>query len=156
MKTLERKSRRGFSLIELLIVVSIILILAAIAVGPMNQARRTAQESAAIATVRTLHVAQTQYYSQFHHYAASLKQLGPGESGVENPEGAGLVPAALAEGKKGGYNFAMQPTPTGYQINANPDVFGTSGNRTFFSDQTQVIRENYGQEPATAQSKAID
>ncbi len=72
MKALERKSRRGFSLVELLIVISIILILAAIAVGPMNQARRTAQESAAIAAVRTLHVAQTQYYSQFHRYAVNL------------------------------------------------------------------------------------
>ncbi len=156
MRNLQRMSRRGFSLVELLIVISIILIIAAIASGPLSRARGTAMEMAAISTVRTLHVAQTQYFAQFHQYAETLTELGPPATGTASERGADLIPAALAEGKKGGYLYTLQKTPAGYQINANPEIYGTSGSRTFFSEQTQVIRENYGQEPATAQNKAID
>jgi hypothetical protein len=46
----------------------------------------------------------------------------------------------------------MTGTPGGYIINANPENFNSSGSRTFFSDQSMVIRQNYGQEPATVNS----
>ncbi len=149
------KRRRGFSLVELLIVISIILILAAIAGPNLLKGRTAAQETAAISAIKTMHVAQTQYYAQFEKYATTLAELGPPTSGAAGPQAADLVPGALAAGKKGGYLFTLRATQAGYQINANPETFGTTGNRTLFSDQSQVIRENHDQEPATPLSKAL-
>lgn len=154
---MNRKARRtrGFSLIELLIVIAIILIIATIALPKLNRARMYAQETAAISHIRTLHTAQTQYFSQFGKFAASLAELGPPTSGNPSAAGADLIPGDLASGDKGGYKFVLAATPTGYTINANPSVYNSTGSRTFFSDQTLVIRENYGQEPATEKSPEI-
>ncbi|MEJ7607076.1 MAG: prepilin-type N-terminal cleavage/methylation domain-containing protein [Bryobacteraceae bacterium] len=80
-----RTRRSGFSLIELLIVVAIILILAAIAVPKLNQNRMQAQETAAIRQIGTIHTVQTQYYSQFGRYATTLAELGPPASGQAGP-----------------------------------------------------------------------
>ena len=150
-----RRDRRGFSLIELLIVVAIILILAAIAAPKLNQNRMHTQETAAIRQIGTIHTAQTQYYSQFGRYATTLLELGPPASGQAGPAASDLIPEDLAKGKKTGYNFNMQGGPNGYQVTAIPEVFGNTGRRTFFSDQTLVIRENWGEEPATIASKEI-
>jgi type IV pilus assembly protein PilA len=149
------RSRRGFSLIELLIVVAIILILAAIAAPKLNQNRMHTQETAAIRQIGTIHTAQTQYYSQFGRYATTLLELGAPASGQSGPSGADLIPEDLAKGKKTGFNFIMQGSPQGYVISAVPEVFGNTGRRTFYSDQTLVIKENWGAEPATATSKEI-
>ena len=59
-----------------------------------------------------------------------------------------------AQGKNG-YTFQMQGTPGGYTINVNPDAFGGTGRRSFYSDQSLVIRNNWGPEPATASSPEI-
>jgi prepilin-type N-terminal cleavage/methylation domain-containing protein len=150
-----RRDRRGFSLIELLIVVAIILILAAIAAPKLNQNRMHAQETAAIRQIGTIHTAETQYYSQFGRYAVNLLELGPPPSGQASAAAADLIPEDLAKGKKTGYNFTVTGGPNGYQITAVPEVFGNTGRRTFFSDQTLVIRENWGAEPATVTSKEI-
>ena len=87
MKIFSRcRNRRGFSLIELLIVVAIILILAAIAAPKLNQNRMYAQETAAIRQIGTIHTAQTQYYSQFGRYAVE-------SAGTRSPaERAGRAP----------------------------------------------------------------
>jgi type IV pilus assembly protein PilA len=156
MQMVTRNCRqRGFSLIELLIVVAIILILAAIAVPKLNQNRMFTQETAAIRMIGTIHTAQTQYYSQFSRYAQTLQELGPPQSGQAGPSAADLIPGDLAAGKKTGYIFTVAGAPTGYTVNANPEGFGSTGRRTFFSDQTGVIKENWGPEPATATSKEI-
>ena len=148
---------RGFSLIELLIVISIILIISAIAMPKLNRAHMYSQEMAAIRTITTIHTAQAQYFSQFGRFAANLPELGPPASGSGAPTAAAadLIPGDLATGDKSGYKFVMAATPTGYTVNANPGVYNVNGSRTFFSDQSLVIRENYGQEAATAQSKEI-
>ena len=149
------KQRRGFSLIELLIVVAIILIIITIALPKLSRARMYSQETAAIAAIRTLHTAQVQFYSQYGRYAASLTELGPPPSGAANPSAADLIGNDLSGGEKSGYKFTLTATSEGYAINANPLAFNSSGSRTFFSDQTLVIRENYGPEPATLNSKEL-
>lgn len=146
------RARRGFSLIELLIVIAIILILAGIAIPKFNIARMQAQETAALSTINTIHAAQTQYYSQFGRYAESLQQLGPPAGGQPGPAAADLISGDLAAGQKSGYIFTVSPTKEGFTVTAVPQVFGQSGRRTFYSDQTMAVRENWGAEPATAQS----
>ena len=150
-----RNHRGGFSLIELLIVIAIILIIAAIAVPKLDKARMQAQEMAAIRQIGTIQTAQTQYYSQFGRYAKSLQELGPPASGTAGPSAADLIPNDLAQGEKTGYRFTLTPTPTGYAIHANPVSFNGTGRRTFYSDQTLVIRQNWGQDPADEKSEEI-
>ncbi len=147
--------RRGFSLIELLIVISIILIIAAIAVPKMNKQLMLAREQAAIRQIGTIHQAETQYYSQFGAYAQSLTALGPPASGAPGPNAADIIPKNLADGKNSGYLFAVTGSPTGYSVTAVPEAFNSTGSRTFFSDQTLVIRQSYTAEPATVTSPEL-
>jgi prepilin-type N-terminal cleavage/methylation domain-containing protein len=149
------RGRRGFSLIELLIVVAIILILAAIAAPKLNQNRMHAQETAAIREMQTIHTAQTQYYSQFGRYATNLGELGPPAGGQAGPSAADLIPGELAKGQKSGYKFTLAGGPNGYTLQVVPEVFGNTGRRTFFSDQSLVIRQNWSAEPATAASPEL-
>ena len=152
---LKLRNRRGFSLIELLIVVAIILIIITIALPKLSRARMYSQETAAIAAIRTLHTAQVQYYSQFGRYAASLAELGPPATGAANASAADLIGNDLSGGEKSGYKFTVTASPGGYVINANPVAYNSSGSRTFYSDQSMVVRENYGPEPATPNSKEM-
>jgi type IV pilus assembly protein PilA len=151
----KNRLRRGFSLIELLIVIAIILIIAAIAVPKMNKQIMAAHEMAAIREVQTIHTAETQYYSQFGRYAQNLTELGPPASGAAGPSASDLIPKSLADGKHSGFLFTLAASPTGYSITAVPEAFGSSGSRTFFSDQTLVVRNNYTAEPATVTSREI-
>jgi type IV pilus assembly protein PilA len=147
--------RRGFSLIELLIVVAIILIIITMAVPQYNKAQRFARETAAITAIRTLHQMQVQYQSQYGRFANTLAELGPPASGADSPAAAGLIGSDLSNGEKGQYKFTMTGSAGGYTVNANPIVYGSSGNRSFFSDQSMVIRENYGPEPASVNSNPM-
>ncbi len=104
-------------------------------------------EHAAVQQLLAIQSAQTRYFSQFGRFATKLEELGP--------TAAGLIPEDLAEGIKTGYQFTLIGGPTAYTINANPVNFGTTGRRTFFSDQSNVIRENWGQEPAIVSSPEI-
>jgi prepilin-type N-terminal cleavage/methylation domain-containing protein len=151
----KNRLRRGFSLIELLIVIAIILIIAAIAVPKMNKQIMAAHEMAAIREIGTIHTGETQYYSQFGRYAQNLAELGPPASGAASPAAADLLPKNLSDGKASGFIFTVVGTPTGYSVTAVPEQFGSSGSRTFFSDQTLVIRNNWTAEPATVASTEI-
>lgn len=148
-------SQRGFSLIELLIVIAIILVILAIAIPKANQVMMNGREMAAIREIQTIHQAQTQYYSQFGNFATSLQQLGPPSSGTANREGADLIPEVLAGGKHNGHIFTVEASPGGYVVQVVPEAFGGTGRRTFYSDQSLTIRNNWSQEPATAESDPI-
>ncbi len=149
------RARRGFTLIELLIVMAIILVIAAIAVPQLGKQLMAAHENAAVQTIRNLHADEAQYYAQFQTYATSLTQLGPPASGTAGPAAADLIPKELADGHSNGYLYTITGTPTGYSINAVPESFGRDGSKTFYSDQTMVIRQNFSQEPANVNSPAI-
>src|SRR5215467_8271176 len=111
-----QRNRKGFTLMELLIVIAIILVIAAIAVPQMNKQLMASHEMAAIRQVTTIHQAETQYYSQFGKYADSLIALGPPASGAAGPAAADLIPKVLADGKNSGYIFAVAPSATGYTV----------------------------------------
>jgi type IV pilus assembly protein PilA len=149
------RQQRGFSLIELLIVIAIILIIVTVALPRLNKARVYAQEMAAQKAVQTVSTAQVEYNSQFGRFAQSLTELGPPASGAESAAAAGLISADLASGEKQGYRFTVTATPTGYAISAVPISFGATGSRTFFADQTMDIHYNDGQEPASANSPIV-
>jgi prepilin-type N-terminal cleavage/methylation domain-containing protein len=112
--------QKGFSLIELLIVVSIILILITIAVPKFTNAQKYTRETAAIQAIKAIHTAEVQYQSQFGRYAASLTELGPPASGAANTSAADLIGNDLANGEKQGYKFTVAPVPGGYTVNAVP------------------------------------
>lgn len=152
-----RRNQRGFSLIELLIVIAIILIILSIALPQMSKSRMNAQEMAAVAEIGTINKQQIQYYSQYNKYATSLAQLGPpaASGGAEGPEAAALIPGSLASGSAGGYNFTITATTGGYAVTAIPKTFGSTGRRTFYSDQTAIVRQNWTQEPATEKSDEL-
>ncbi len=152
-----RARQRGFSLIELLIVIAIILIILTFALPQMGKAREQAQEVGAIQALKTINQMEIQYQSQFGNYATTLAQLGPptGSGTAEGPDAAGLIPASLAAGSTGGYNFTLTATPTGYSATAVPKVFNSTGRRTFYTDQTGVLRENWGQEAPTPTSPEL-
>ena len=150
-----RRNRQGFSLIELLIVIAIILIIITIAVPKYNRTQMYMRETAATAAIQTIHKMQVQYQSQYGRYAASLVELGPPPSGAASPAAADLIGNDLASGEKQGFKFTVTATPGGYVINANPVTYGSSGSKSLYSDQSMVIRENYGPEPATVNSKEM-
>jgi type IV pilus assembly protein PilA len=152
-----RERQRGFSLIELLVVISIILILMAIAFPRLTSVLAGARETGAQAAMKTINQEQIQYQSEFNKFASTLAQLGPPTStgGTEGPDAANLIPAGLAAGESSGYLFTLTATPGGYTVSAVPKT-PTMGRCTFFTDQSGVIRKNWGQEPATLNSPAVD
>src|SRR3954447_18604488 len=115
-----RQRRRGFSLIELLIVIAIILIIITIAVPKYNRTQMYVRETAAIKAIQTIHQMEVQYQSQYGRYATSLAELGPPASGAPSPAAADLIGNDLAGGLKQGYKFTVTGTQGGYVVNANP------------------------------------
>ena len=140
------RKQKGFSLIELLIVVAIILIIAAIAIPNLLRARIASNESSAVASVRTINTAMISYNSSYPSigYAANLTTLtGTCTGGVVPSSGAAcLIDSTLAAGAKSGYTFSVQGTSGGYAAWANPQHVNTTGVRAFCSVADAVIRTN--------------
>ncbi len=146
------RKQKGFSLIELLIVVAIILIIAAIAIPNLLRARIAANESSAVASVRTVNTAQITYNSSYSTvgFAASLANLAGTSCAPPNSAGACLIDTQLAGGTKSGYSFGISgttgtPTST-YQVIAAPITPNQTGVRYFCSFADAVVRVN----PTTA------
>src|SRR5271170_6872456 len=108
----KRRRTRGFSLIELLIVIAIILIILAIAVPKLGSARMNANEMAVIRELQTINTMQVHYMSQFQRFATTLAELGPPASGGPGPDASDLMPQSLAAGDKDGYVFTVTATPS--------------------------------------------
>jgi prepilin-type N-terminal cleavage/methylation domain-containing protein len=143
---MKRKQQVGFSLIELLIVVAIILVIAAIAIPNLMASRMAANESSAVQEVRAITTAEVVYHTQYDiGFCAQLTNLADGAA--VSSTSAGLIDSVLAAGTKNGYSFvyaALNPdAATHYQsftLNANPLKPGSSGRKFFYTDQTAVIR----------------
>lgn len=153
----ERQRRnRGFSLIELLIVIAIILIISAIAIPRITSTKRMANEVAAIRSCQTINTAQIQYFAQFGRYASTLMELGPAPGDAHpSPSAASLIDESLVDGIHLGYAFSMIGTPAGYSVNADPQS-PDSGSRTFYTDHSTTVRFRYGTEPASDRDPPIE
>jgi type IV pilus assembly protein PilA len=149
-----RSKQTGFSLIELLVVVSVILIVAAIAIPNLLRSRSAANEASAVASVRSINTSQVVYQSTYGPgYAPTLTALSDGGTTANclpptpaTAASACLLDSALATGTKSGYTFTYAPASGGavssYTVNADPISVGGSTLRHFFSDQTLAIRFN--------------
>jgi type IV pilus assembly protein PilA len=142
-----RTRQKGFSLIELLIVVAIILIIAAIAIPNLLRSRMAANEASAVGSIRTINTAAVTYSSTYPQdgFPGTLTALGAAASPcVATSSGACLLDQVLAAGTKSGYTFVWTGdgnTPSvGYSITGTPVTVGTTGQRMFCSDQSGVIR----------------
>jgi type IV pilus assembly protein PilA len=140
------QKEKGFSLIELLIVVAIILIIAAIAIPNLLRARIAANESSAVASIRTLNTAQISYNSTYPTvgFASSMANLAGSNCGPPNSTSACLIDTQLGSGTKSGYKFlitGVSGTPSGnYQAIATPLSANTTGVRSFCSVADAVVR----------------
>ena len=156
MERLRTRRVMGFSLIELLVLIAIILIIMGMAIPQLADAKMRALELGALKTISTIHTAQAQYQSQYGRYASTLAELGPPANGAPSGAAAGLISGGLASGQKSGYKYSLHPTDVGYTINANPVAFNNTGKRTFYSDQSLITHQNSTAEPASAASPEVD
>src|SRR5215470_8047369 len=138
------KKQKGFSLIELLIVVAIILIIAAIAIPNLIKSKMAANESSAVGSLRTITTANIAYSTACPTtgFAASLAEL---QTGTTCPAASNEIDNTLSTGKKSGYSFtytAGTSSPvTQFTTKADPQST-SSGTRHFFVDESGVIRYN--------------
>jgi type IV pilus assembly protein PilA len=146
------KKHKGFSLIELLIVVAIILIIAAIAIPNLMRARIAANESSAVASIRTINTAEVSYSTAYPSsgFAAGLANLGGATPCTPVVATGCLIDNVLAGGTKSGYSFlATGANPvnginTTYAAGAAPVTFNQSGVRKFCAIEDGVIRYSPG------------
>jgi type IV pilus assembly protein PilA len=156
-----RRKQNGFSLIELLIVVAIILIMTAIAVPNYLRSRLVANESSAAQSLRTINTAVVTYASTYQSsgYPPNLGALGGGSPCTASPASACLLDQVLSSGTKAGYAFVYTGdgnTPSvAYTVTATPISLGVSGQRMFCSDATSVIRYTPNGTGCTATSNTI-
>jgi len=155
-----KTSDNGFSLIELLIVVAIILIIAALAIPDLLRSKSAANQASAVGSLRIIVSSEASYSSTYSSgYSSTLAEL-DGNASPATSLAAGLIDSVLALGMKSGYNFyyvpcltsgapnngSLPPGPCGatidvYQVSANP-VNGSGSGNFYYVDNSGVIRQN--------------
>jgi type IV pilus assembly protein PilA len=144
-----RKNSRGFSLIELLIVVAIILIIAAIAIPDLLKSRQAANQASAVGSLRTINTSEVTYASTYTTgFSSTLAQL-DGTATPSTAASAGLLDTVLGSGLKSSYTFKYTPTNItatparvdGYNVTASP-VAGAGNGNFYYTDMSGVIRQN--------------
>lgn len=146
-----KRNQKGFSLIELLIVVAIILIIAAIAIPNMLRARMQANEASAVASIHAINTAEISYSSAFPTvgFSGTLTNLGDGGTSpcAATSAASCYIDSVLGSGTKTGYVFTYvqdaSSTPSlGYTLNADPSSRGVTGQRSFYSSASNITRYN--------------
>jgi prepilin-type N-terminal cleavage/methylation domain-containing protein len=146
--SLRRNRRKGFSLIELLIVVTLILIIAAIAIPNLMRNKIQANETSAVQSLRALTESALLYSNSYGGFPHAISDLGPAAAGTPaSSASADLVDTVLSSGVKAGYRFTYVPGTTDpgghvltYSVTATPVSPGSSGQRSFYTDQSGTIR----------------
>ena len=151
MKTRRNPNKpKGFSLIELLIVVTIILIIATIAIPNLSKSKIQANETSAVGSMKALNETAILYSNTYGGFPHALSDLGPAASGTAaSSASADLLDSVLSGGVKSGYRFTYSPGATdpagnvlSYTVTATPVSPGTTGQRSFFTDQSGTIRSS--------------
>lgn len=151
MTSPKRHREKGFSLIELLIVVAIILVIAAIAIPNFVRAKISANEASAVTSMHAIGTAEIGYSSLYPEvgFSPSLASLGNGGTNPcpGTPAASCFVDPALASSTKSGYDFSYVPdtsiTPTvAFSVTATAAVYGLTGQTSYYSDQTNAIHYN--------------
>ncbi len=137
--------KHGFTLIELMIVVAIVAIIAAIAIPNLLRSRMQSNEAAAIGSLRAVLGAQQAFKAANGKYAATLEELTTATPPIL--DGNQVAP-------KRGYKFSLTTIGDNFAATAEPVVEGTTGNRYFYVDQSGIIRQNVAN-PAKADSKPV-
>jgi type IV pilus assembly protein PilA len=138
--------QKGFSWIELLVVLVIMGVIASIAIPRLHEAEMSGNESSAVSSLRSIVTAQVAYNitSGMGRYASDLSIL----------SSAALIDSVLGSGAKEGYNYTCTQSGSFFSVTAAPEIPGQTGRRSYFADQSGVIRfSNEG--PATVDSPAL-
>jgi type IV pilus assembly protein PilA len=143
---MEMRRQTGFSLMELMIVIALIVIILAMAIPSMKEAKINADETSAVASIRAINQAEVQYQAAFGGYADSLANLGGADPCTKSATTACLLDQSLAGGVKSGYSFVASGgnnaggENTSYVVGAAPQAFDRTGRRRFCSSEKNVIR----------------
>lgn len=146
------KTNKGFTLVEIMVVVAIVMILATLVVSSVLRARHNANEMAAVAACKTVVTACQNFYTNTlpHTYPSSLSELIQPQS---NPP---YIDNVLASGTKQGYRFTYALVNTeSFTLNADPAISGKTGTRHFFVDETGIIKANSNGQAASG-DPAVD